>query len=121
MGFSLAEAKINITDDLAVKAICGEAEGESFVGKVAIGESIRQRGHLNGVYGLKSPRLATISRKAWSACQKAWNESKKSKYTFGAEVWGTDSDILKFKKTKWFKSYRKTVKIGHHTFFKKIS
>lgn len=113
-------AKAEIPADLAIKAIVGEAEGENFIGKVAIGEAIRNRRTLKGVYGLNSKRLGLASPSVWKDAEKAWLESVGSNLTKGADVWGSKADVRIFKRQAWFKSYEHTVTIGNHLFFRRV-
>lgn len=115
---SFAQIDVSSNSFKAVNAILGEAEGEPYLGKVALGEALRNRGTFRGVYGLSSPRLSKASARVRAECEKAWRESGTSSLVSGADVWGTDSDVKKFRKTKWFKSYKFVRKIGSHSFFK---
>jgi hypothetical protein len=119
---SFALTEVSSTSYKAVNAILGEAEGEPFLGKVALGEALRTRlkiyGDFRGVYGLSSTRLSKASARARAECLRAWRESGASSLVADCDVWGTDSDIKKFKKTRWFKSYEFVRKIGNHSFFR---
>jgi len=118
-----------------VKAILGEAEGEyPKEGKkafIAIGEAIRNRGNLKGVYGgrviveskgsvyRKSKKgLRKLNDKLVKESVKAWEESSKTNLTNGANGWGNDSDIKKFKQQGWWSDDLVTAKIGDHTFYR---
>lgn len=107
---------MEIRPDDAVRAIMGEARGESYLGKVAIAEAVRARGTLKGVYGFKA-KFSEPDR-VWDEARRAWEESKKTNLTKGATVWGNKSDVAIFKKTRWFKSYELTAQIGGHYFFR---
>jgi len=109
-------ALAEINDVQAVKAIIGEAEGEPFVGKVAVAEAIRNRGHLKGVYGVKSPRVKKASLKVWKDAEKAWQESKKSNLVNGADHW----ESVDFPVPSWSKSMTKTATIGKHVFYRTV-
>ena len=52
-----AHDRAPIPDAQAVRAIVGEAAGESFEGKLAIACAIRNRGNLHGVYGLNATHV----------------------------------------------------------------
>lgn len=106
-----------VPDALAIRAIIGEASGEGYRGMLAVAEGIRNRGHLNGVYGLKARHIRKEAPKVWRAAEKAWKASSRSNLTGGATVWGNKKDVSKFKKTTWFRRYRQTAKIGNHYFF----
>jgi hypothetical protein len=101
-----------------IKALVGEVEGESYLTKLATAECLRNRGTLKGVYGINSKRIAKASKKVWEDCEMAWNQSSRANLVKGATVWGNSSDVKIFKKSKWFKSYVQTAKVGNHFFFK---
>ena len=120
--------KRGYSDDEAIRAILGEAEGESREGKQAIGEVIRRRGSLKGVYGgnaiiqdgdrfyrkgKKGNR--PISDKAVKETRDSWESSKSSDYSRGSTHWQSDEDL---NKTGWDKDKRFTNngRIGAHTF-----
>ena len=45
------------TQEQAINAVIGEAEGEPQIGKEAVACAIHNRGYLTGVYGLHAPRV----------------------------------------------------------------
>jgi len=98
----------------AITAIIGEAEGEPFIGKVAVAEAIRNRKTLKGVYGLRSPRVKKASKKVWLEAERAWLESEKSNLVKGADHW----ESIDFKVPGWAKGMIVTAQIGKHTFYK---
>lgn len=110
----------------AVKAIVGEAEGEPFAGKLAIAHALRNRAQnphyrgkrvFKGVYGLK--RKTHAPKRTWHQADRAWKESSQKKDNTGhATIWGTDSDVRKFRKEEWFRKCRFTTRIGNHSFFR---
>ena len=104
-----------------VQAIIGEAESEPYLGKVAIGEALRNRKSFKGVYGLNSPRIRTASTDLVRICQQAWQDSASTNLVGGATVWGNASDVVKFKKQKWFKNMVFVTQIGGHFFYKERS
>jgi hypothetical protein len=59
----------------AIKAIIGEAEGESYQGKIAVAETIRHRGSLKGVFGLTAPRVV---KKLYS--QATYDQAKRANH-----------------------------------------
>ncbi|NCC60070.1 MAG: hypothetical protein EOM12_03840 [Verrucomicrobiae bacterium] len=119
---SFASIETNFNSYKAINAILGEAEGEPYLGKVALGEALRNRlklyGDFRGVYGLSSKRIQKASSKVREECEKAWRESGDSSLVDGASVWGTDSDVKRFKKTRWFRSYEFVCKIKNHSFYR---
>lgn len=119
-----------VDPERAVNAIIGEAEGESYFGKLCIAAAIRNRGHLRGVYGERAPRVVGWSLRESEAAIKlygrdvrrdavrAWEESEHNDPTHGATGWGNDADLREFAKHKWWRKCVVTCKIGGHTFYK---
>lgn len=110
-----AVGRAEIPDQIAVRAIYGEACGESYAGKLALAGALRNRGHVGGVYGLRSPQLAKIEPRAWAACVRAWSESRTNDTSRGATHWGSAADL---KAAKFYRRLTPMAKIGGHTFFK---
>lgn len=106
-----------IPKHLAIKAIVGEAENQGFKGQLAVAEAIRTRGSLKGVYGAKRD-ISKAPKSVLEEAERAWEVSKDTTTVKGADVWGTEADVQKFKKTRWFKSYKQVAKIKDHYFFK---
>lgn len=115
-------AVVRYTDSQAIAAIIGEAENQPLEGMVAVGEVIRKRGSLKGIYGVSAPRVVKklYSAKTLADATRAWQMSKTSNLTDGADGWGNASDIRIFKTQKWFKKCRVTKKIGDHYFWKQV-
>lgn len=113
-----------INDTQAIKAIIGEAEGEGYSGKEAVGCAIYGRGNLKGVYGLNSPRvkLHKYSKSTYLEAKKAWFTVKTDyievcdKYNFPTG-WGNAHDMTVFNKTKWFSGCGVVAKVGSHYFY----
>ena len=103
-----------ISDADAVRAIIGEAEGESFKGKVAVAEAIRNRGTLRGVYGFKAKRVDQAPDWVWREARRAWKKSKQSNLVKGA----THFESTDFPIPGWSKKMRMTAHIGKHKFYK---
>jgi len=117
--FSTRELFAAVSESLAVKAIMGEARGEAYIGKVAIGESIRNRGHLKGVYGLNAK--FSEPKWVWDSATRAWHESAHTNLTKNADHWFSEEDMKKLSKNppRWFKRLEPTVKIGRHSFYRR--
>lgn len=119
-----AQANTPAIDELAVSALIGEAEGESYLAKLATAECLRNRlekyGDFRGVYGLKSPRIHKASKAVRAECLKAWNESAHTNLVKGASVWGNAGDVEKFKKMKWFRNCVFVAQYGGHRFFREV-
>lgn len=106
----------------AVNAIIGEAEAEPMAGKIAVAEVIRRRGSLRGIYGIHSPRVRMASPAVRKDCELAWAK-KGTNLTRGATVWGSASDVAKWKARAkkyprhWFNRMEQTAQIAGHFFF----
>lgn len=110
-----------ITDEKAIRAIIGEAENQGADGMRAVAHAIRNRGHLGGVYGSRSARYRLCSRATRRQAEDAWKRSGYERdITNGAQYWGTEADIKKFKKERWFSRVEKTITLKDHSFFKEI-
>jgi hypothetical protein len=107
-------ANASIPDADGIRALMGEARGESYVCQVATAEAIRNRGTLKGVYGFK----AQFNEPAWvwKRAEKAWKESAGTNYTNGATFW---ENTKAFGVPYWAKSMEQTAVVGSHTFWKK--
>jgi len=103
-----------IPDDLAIRAIIGEASSEGYPGMIAVACAIRNRGHLRGVYGLKAKHVDNEPQWVWDMARQAWRESTSTDIVRGATHW----ENLAFGAPYWAKSMEMTVKIGVHTFYK---
>lgn len=110
-----------INDNKAILAIIGEAESEGSRGMMAIACAIYNRGSLRGVYGLKSKRVVNhlYSDETYIKAQHAWN-LRIFDITNGATGWGNASDLIEFKRHKWFKNCVITAHIGNHWFYKSV-
>ena len=96
-------------------AVLGEARGEPEAGKTALAEALRNRNRMGGVYGYDA------ELKARAETERAVQKSRTSDIVKGADVWGTDEDVKKFKKSKWFSRYEFVCRIGRHNFYRRKS
>ncbi len=111
------------TDQEAILSIIGEAESEPYLGKVAIAASIVNRGHLRGVYGLKSVRVLQhkYSQDVYDEAKLAWEYVKKNGVgNWQATGWGNAGDIAQFKRKGWFKNCEVVAHVGSHWFYKEV-
>ena len=114
------DAAAEVLDNLAVRAILGEASGEGYDGMLDVASGIRARGTLKGVYGLKAPHVDRELKKTWELARKAWETSKHSP-THKGDHWGS----TKYDK-KWLarmesdKRYIKVFTRGNHVFYRNI-
>lgn len=110
------------TDKEAINACIGEAEGESYLGKIAISATIINRGTLKGVYGGQSQRVLQhkYSRQTYNDCKAAWEYAKSTYGTsnWKATGWGTLGDIQQFKREGWFKDCVIVAHLGKHYFYR---
>ena len=103
-----------------VDACIGEAEGEPYIGKLAVSCAIRNRGSLIGVYGVNSPRvkLHKYSSKVFVDCVRACEESKYTDncgFIHGATAW----EGVKFKTPYWAVRMQQTAIIGNQRFYRR--
>lgn len=117
----------NISEIQAIRALIGEGESESLMGMTALGEVIRTRGSFKGIYGYNAVKYVNgryyrgkraIAPAVVSKAVKAWRMSASTNYSLQADGWGNASDLVIFKRSKWFKNCYITVKIGAHYFWK---
>jgi len=115
-GFSGVVWGADFTDLQAIRCIIGEAEDQGYIGMVAIGEAIRNRGHLKGVYGCTSVRLLSVGDWLVDQASEAWRDSETSNLVKGADHWHSDRE-----KPVWWEKYGTlTAKIGNHKFYKEV-
>lgn len=107
-------AKAGIQENVAVQCIMGEARGESYRGKIAVAEALRNRGTIKGVYGcrakFKEPDWV------WKQAKKAWRASRKTNLVKGASNWESSD----FKTPYWAKGAKITTKVGKHIFYRGV-
>lgn len=111
-----------IDHTLFVESIIGEAEGEEYVGKLAVACAIRNRGTLDGVYGWRAPRvrLHAYSSRVFVQAVRAYEESAQPvncQFIDGATHWQSKAD--RKKAGKWLRAYEVVAKIGGHWFYVK--
>lgn len=108
----------NYNDDLAVRVILGEAADQSFRGKVAVGEVIRNRGKIKG-FSSTLKDLDRFSReqpeRTRTQARLAWIVSRFTNFTRGADHF---DNVKAFGEPEWAKGMKKTVKIGDTQFYK---
>lgn len=108
-----------------IKAIVGEASDQGYQGMLGVACAIRNRMQmsyyrddmLQGVYGVNAKHINKESPEIFTLAKKAWAESAIRNIIGHAYVWGTDSDIQKFKAQSWFQNMAPVIKIGEHTFY----
>jgi hypothetical protein len=108
-----------ISSSMAVKAVLGEAGGLSAYEQGAICHAIRNRGHLRGVYGLRSTTPRTELERTTGL--KTWVFSGLGEdYTKGATHWLSKWDLEHCRPSliAWRNSMDITLKTKHFTFYK---
>jgi len=110
-----ASAARTIDAAQAVRAIVGEAASQGERGMLAVAGAIRNRGHLEGVYGLNNPQAEKASPSIIARAQLAWAISATNDITGGATHW---ENVRAFGPPKWARHMTITTRIGAHTFFK---
>jgi len=107
-----------IPQDLAVKAIMGEASNQGYRGMLAVACAIRNRGTLAGVYGVKAKHIYKEPKWVWDMAAKAWQESAHTDITGNATHWENNKA---FGVPYWAKNMKTTTIIGDHTFYKEVN
>ena len=120
--------KQDVFESQAIKAILGEGEDQGYVGMVCLGEAIRNRGTLKGVYGYKvvvvkdnkfyrktKKGLREITPNIVSDAKRAWKESENTDYLHGADHW---ENVKAFGVPVWAKGMRIMFEHKDHVFFK---
>jgi hypothetical protein len=99
----------------------GEAAGQAYPELYAHACALRNRGTVQGVYGLQHWKQHD-SEKAWQRASRAWAESEYLRdTTFGATHWLSDYDMKHCRQgwKHWIKDYEKTTKVGETTFYRR--
>jgi len=77
-----------INNGLAVRAIIGEASNQGYQGMLALSVGLRNRGTLQGVYGLNAKHIDKEPQWVWEQAKRAWAESKYNRLHNGT-FWGS--------------------------------
>lgn len=92
LGVYIAWPKIN-TDD-AIDAIVGEASNQSYDTMICVGQAIRHRGTLRGVYGLHAPHNYSENADVWEQAEESWADSAIVKdMVHGSKNWASQADL----------------------------
>ena len=102
-----------INDNSAIRAIIGESSSEGYQGMLAVAVGIRNRGTLQGVYGLKAKHIDKEPQWVWDMAKKAWAESKYNRIHSG-----THWESIDFKIPKWAYSMKEVYRYKKHIFYK---
>lgn len=109
-----------IPEDRAVRAIIGEASGEGYTGMLAIAGAIRNRGTLQGVYGVKAKHVDKQPQWVWGQARKAWKESASNDITSGADHWGSVTLDAAWINTMRREGFKEAFRYRNHIFFKRV-
>ena len=82
----LLPAHAAVDSDTAIRAIVGEAANQGPNGMTAVGEVIRNRGGVKGLYGYKAMKARTEPSWVWKQATEAWERSKTTHLTKGATL-----------------------------------
>jgi len=115
--------------DKMLRAIIGEAEGESYAGKVALAYALKNRGTMRGVYGYKAIilRSGAFWRGSRRISQHTIDDARNAlKWAYlnpevdttkGATHW---ENVKAFGVPYWAKGKTPCVVIGNHAFYNNI-
>jgi hypothetical protein len=92
----------------------GEAANQGELGLTAIGEAIRGRGHLDGVYGCSNPMVDNEPQWVWDMAERAWEASETSNLVPGATHWEA---VGTYGMPWWSEEMSVVAIIGDHWFF----
>ena len=84
--FYVDPAYSQVTDAQAIQAIVGEASNQGYDGMTAVGEVIRRRGSVRGVYGYNAMKRRSEPPWVWTQAKRAWERSSYSNLSKGATL-----------------------------------
>lgn len=113
--FLTASSQAQIRDDLAIRAIIGEASNQGYEGMRAVASALRNRGTLKGVYGLNAKHINREPKKTWELARRAWAESAKVDVVGGSTHW---DNIRQFGRPYWLKDMRFVIQVRDHHFYR---
>lgn len=111
---AVGTSRAAIPEDQAVRAIIGEAANQGYGGMLAVACAIRNRGTLDGVYGLHSKLPDQQPQWVWNLARLAWRRSQQRDVTHGATHW---ENVKAFGLPSWARNMRITLRLRDHTFF----
>jgi len=107
----------SIPYSVAYECLCGEACNQGQIGMTAVGEVLRRRGSIKGVYGCRGNMYRKSPEYVKEQVRKAWKESEHSDLTGGATHW---ENVQMFGQPRWADAMVVTTKIKDHTFMKEL-
>ena len=75
-----------VSDTEAVRAIVGEASTQGIDGMTAVGEVIRRRGSVKGLYGYNAMATRLEPEWVWEQARRAWKRSETTNLSRGATL-----------------------------------
>lgn len=105
------------TDEQAIRTLIGEASNQGMIGMVCVAEVLRHKGSLKGFYGYKSKHVDHEPAYVWKMARKAWELSKSTNYTKGADHF---ENIKAFGCPSWVKNCIETFRHKDHVFYKEV-
>ena len=102
------------TDAQAIRAVIGEASNQGYKGMLVVACGIRNRGTLQGVYGLNARHIYTEPKWVWEMAKKAWTESLINRIHKGTS-W---ENIKAFGTPLWVKGMTEVYRYKDHIFYK---
>ena len=104
-----------IPDSAAVRAILGEGANQTYQAMLGIACAIRNRGSLQGVYGVENPAARRAPARVAARALRAWTASAGHDITGGCHYFGSPQDAAYFHHRL---HYRAVLRIGDITFYK---
>ena len=101
-----------LIDELCIRAIVGESSNQGYQGMLALASGLRNRGTLQGVYGLNAKHKEPAW--VWEQARKAWAESEHNRIHMGTH-W---ENIKAFGKPSWAYKMTKVYEYKDHIFYK---
>lgn len=108
------QARAEVPEAQAIRILIGEASGEGERGMQAVAEVLRRRDSIRGFYGLNAPHVDRQPAYVWSRAKVAWENSKTSNITRGADHF----EGTAFKTPKWARNKVPVAIIGRQKFYK---
>lgn len=102
-----------IKDISAIRAIIGESSNQGYLGMLAVAVGIRNRGTLQGIYGLKAKHIDKEPQWIWDMAKRAWQESEYNRIHSG-----THWESIDFIKPKWASNMKEVYRYKKHIFYK---
>lgn len=121
-----ANAELAIDERTALRIVLAEAEGEPQIGRIAIGEVLRQRNSVKPFCGFKAVTYRNgafyrgnrkIDDITVGQALKAWRESERTNYTKKATHF---ENVKAFGVPYWAHQMEETCRIGNHVFYREV-